>query len=62
MSNRHTAENGAFALREWAEAMTEHLGNYPDHDLTAEDVVSNALARAEVLELRVVEPSGGVEA
>lgn len=41
------AENDA--LREWAEAMSEHLTTHPDHDLTAEDVVGNALARTRVL-------------
>lgn len=36
-------------LREWAEAMSEWLTNHPDHDLSAEDVVGNALARARLI-------------
>lgn len=35
----------AESLREWATAMTEWLAEHPDHDLTAEDVAANALAR-----------------
>jgi hypothetical protein len=37
------------ALQDWAEAMAEWLDAHPDHDMSAEDVVGNALARAAVL-------------
>ncbi|GAA2007913.1 hypothetical protein GCM10009719_16950 [Nocardioides kribbensis] len=39
-------EKAQNSLTEWATAMQEYLAAHPDHDLTAEDVVGNALTRA----------------
>lgn len=45
---RHEAASdlAIVTLRSWAEAMSAHLASHPDHDLSAEDVVGNALMRA----------------